>query len=168
MMRTKIERIGTIAIPAGKYRETYEFAAWFKDYDCKEQNADVCLSRNPEGWPASIHWSAKGVCVDAYLASHFGGVAYGNDPAGKAAIGTEGKVIFSCYAYCLPDNLTLSAEYKWLADRSRWPREVANRRLRIALEHGETWPCIARNWSVDFLRSHGDSDLVGSISAAHS
>jgi hypothetical protein len=161
---TTSEKIGTIALPAQQQTEHYEYAAWFRTYDCLEQISDVYLTRSPEGRPQMIHYGMTGVCVDAHLASYFCGNRISNDdPAGRAAIGKPGTFSRSIYAYQLPANLKLDAGYEWLSDESKWDREMADRKLREAIKYHTNIDRLAREININFLRKNGSPELVSQV-----
>lgn len=160
-------RVGKITVGPRIERESYEVAAWFKAYDCPRQTVDVFLSKTGDGWPQFLSYTLKGKCVDACLISMFGGVAYGTDPAGREAIGKEGNVcvnVRAYYAHKMKD-LELEDEYKWLLDENSWPREVANEKLRKAIENGWTWDVLNRMVNTEWLKNVGSPELVEQVAS---
>lgn len=156
------EKIGTIkTTEVQRHKQQYETAAWFREYECPPQTSDVYLIRSPEGFPSQIYWGLVGTCVDACLMSLFGGNPIGTeDKAGKAAVGKTGKVSVGCYVYSLPDNLQLDQGYEWLRYRDAWNREVADRRLKRAIQHRETWAGLERDFNPSFIREHATPELI--------
>lgn len=158
------EKIGTLTTTnVRRERQTFECAAWYRDYDCPPQTVDVFLTRNPEGWPSMLHWGLSGVCVDACLVPLFGGVAIGPDRGRETDVGQPGKVSTTCYAYNAKNlpGLTLDPEYVWLLDETSWPRAVADRRLAWAKRNGYVkLDDLRREINVDWMRANGSPELV--------
>jgi hypothetical protein len=157
------EQVGTIQFLGGKLRENFDVAAWYREYECPPQAADVFLSRNPEGWPSVVTYAVEGICVDAFLGSLCCGMPIGKDTEGPREIGKSGRVTRSIYAYALPANLRLSPAYEWLRNEAEWPRHVADRRLQMAVRNRQGWASLARQFNVDWLKANGSPELVAQI-----
>ena len=124
MNRTR-ERVGVIQLPAAQARISYETAAWYKVLDCPAQVQPVHLSRTFEGYPSTLHWGQKGICVDACFVSLAGGMPFGKDYGGKQAIGEE--CVSPSYAYAYNANVLAGFApdpgFEWLLDSSTFLAE---------------------------------------------
>lgn len=79
-----MKQIGTLTIGANvTEQEHYEFAAWFRNHELQPGTYPVWASKQDHCAYAQI----PSTITSAYLGSQFGGVAYGQDTAGKAEIG---------------------------------------------------------------------------------
>lgn len=161
--RQQREHVGYITISETReVTELYETAAWFRRYKCQPQTSPLYLARN-QGiiqTPYRLYWGLEGVCIDACLVSLFGGVAYGNDTAGKAAIGQSGRVTRSTYAYhivTLP-GVKLFESYEWLKDQESWPREAVDRFLHA--RGGRLTEYDAQIVNLDYVREHATPGAI--------
>lgn len=156
------EKIGRVRFAeTQRVRKFYEYAAWWSDLDCPPQECEVFMTRQAEGWPQFVFYSLKGTCVAAYLASHFGGVPFGKDEAGKRAIGQADTVSVHLQNHSLAQvaGLDLDPAYRFMAGRYDSPeyhRAVADYKLAIAI-HCRISLRTAMNEA--FLEQHGSPQL---------
>jgi hypothetical protein len=160
------ERIGTITVKAQTVRKSYEYAAWWASFECPEQTCELWMNRNPEGHPQFVWYTLKGTCVDAYLASHFGGVPFGKDTAGQRMIGTAGEVSIQIYAYQLSkvEGVFLDSAFAFLAGDSRspeWLRAVADWRLT---RYGtKSRRHLSRLINIEWFEQHASPEVVAQL-----
>lgn len=90
--------VGHVTVPAGKVkRETYEYAAWFRDHKMEPGTYEVVF-RKYNGYPYFVlDATIDTTIVDACLISGFGGVHYGPDTAGQREIGKKSTIAINEY-----------------------------------------------------------------------
>jgi len=85
--------VGHLVVPGNVpfQRESYEIAAWFRDYRLDAGTYEVFIYR-PETRSLGdfLYCEVPGTVVRACLISLFGGVGYGPDTAGERAVGERG------------------------------------------------------------------------------
>lgn len=86
--------VGHLVVPENVpfQRQTYEVAAWFRDYRLDAGTYEVFVYRDTMHSAARdfLYAEVPGTVVRACLISLFGGVGYGPDTAGERAIGERG------------------------------------------------------------------------------